>query len=80
MTQKEILKYAMEGVKTEFDREQKINQLCYIESQEDNPIALRHMAELKEKYKTLKKMLADLEEAEQKKANKWYNKIKNKIA
>lgn len=76
MTQKEILKYAMVGISTEINREKAINQLCFIENGKDNEIAQRHITELTEKYKTVKQMLADLEEAEQKKANKWYNRIK----
>lgn len=80
MTQKEILKYAMVGIKTEINREKAINQLCFIDNGKDNEIAQRHIAELTEKYNTVKKMLKDIEEAERKKNAKWYNKIKNKIA
>jgi hypothetical protein len=76
MTQKEILKYAINGIKAELNHEKAINQLCG----GSNEIALRHIASLTEKLDTTEKMLADLEEAEQKRANKWYNKIKNKVA
>jgi hypothetical protein len=78
MTQKEILRHALIGIKTELDREKAINQLCYIESQRENEIAQRHIAELTEKYNTVKNMLKEIQEAEQKKNSKWYNKIKNK--
>ena len=80
MTQKEILKYAMAGIKAEFDREKAINQLCFIECGTENEIAKRHLAELTEKYCTVKKMIDEIEEAEQRKKSKWYNRIKNKIA
>jgi malate synthase len=76
MTQKEILKYAINGIKAEINHERAINQI----GGGKNEIALRFIAELTEKLNTTEKMLADLEEAEQKKANKWYNKIKNKRA
>ena len=76
MTQKEILKYSINGIRAELNHEKAINQLCG----GNNGIALKHIAELTEKLNTVKKMLADLEEAEQKKNNKWYNKIKNKVA
>ena len=78
MTQKEILRHALIGIKTELGREKAINQLCYIENQRENEIAQRHIAELTEKYNTVKKMLEEIQEAEQKKNSKWYNKIRNK--
>lgn len=76
MSQKEILKFALEGINTEIDREKEINRLYFIDHNEDCEIAQRNIAELTEKYNTVTKMLAEIEQTEQ----KWYNKIKNRIA
>lgn len=76
MTQKEILRFALEGIDREIDREKEINRLYFIDHQEDCEIAQKHIADLEEKFDEVCKKLAEIEQTER----KWYNRIKNKIA
>jgi hypothetical protein len=76
MTQKEILRFALEGIDREIDREKEINRLYFIDHQEDCEIAQNHIANLEEKFDEVCRKLAEIEQTER----KWYNKLKNKIA